>query len=126
MKTQTRTIMLLDDDKFLLDMYAQKFTHVGYIVHAETSTKAALATLRQGTEFDAILFDLIMPEGDGFFFLQVLQKEKLAPDAKKIALTNEMTEEERTRALELGADDYIVKATKIPSEVVEYVTRILK
>lgn len=114
-------ILLLDDDKFLIDMYTMKFQQAGFSVHACLSTKDALQALRDGFAADAVLFDLIMPEGDGFSFLETLNNEKLATGAVKIALSNEMSDEEKTRVAGLGATRYIVKATMIPSEVVNSV-----
>lgn len=111
-------ILLLDDDKFLVDMYVLKFQQAGFDVHACLSSADALKTLREGFAADAVVFDLIMPEGDGFLFLEKLRDEKLAPKAVKIALTNEMNEDEQKKVTELGAARYIVKATMIPSEVV--------
>jgi len=115
---QRGIILILDDDKFLLDMYVVKFQQIGFRVHASLSSEDALKALREGLSPDAILFDLIMPEGDGFTFLETVKKEHLAPEAKTIALTNEMSEDEKKRVMDLGADGYIVKATMIPSEVV--------
>lgn len=123
--TQKGTILLLDDDKFLLDMYTMKFTQAGFRVHASPSRDDALKALREGFPADAILFDLIMPEGDGFSFFEMIVKEKLAPKALKIALTNEMNEDEKKRIMDLGASDYLVKATMIPSEVVEWVSGMI-
>lgn len=123
----TGSILILDDDKFLLDMYAMKFQQVGCRVHASLSSADALKALREGFAPDVILFDLIMPEGDGFTFLDTVQKERLAPDAQAIALTNEMSEDEKKRIMDLGAAGYIVKATMIPSEVVrEAIEKIRK
>src|SRR3989344_6228619 len=112
------TILILDDDKFLLDMYAMKFSQIGFRVHASPSAGEALKTLREGFSPDVILFDLIMPEGDGFSFLDTLKKDNLAPSAVAIALTNQMNEDEKKRIMDMGAVEYIVKATMIPSEVV--------
>lgn len=118
--------MLVDDDKFLLDMYALKFTQAGFNVHAALSSADALKALREGFKADVILFDIIMPEGDGFFLLDTLKEEKLVPDAAKIALTNEMNEDEQKKITELGATRFIVKATMIPSEVVNSVTEVIR
>ena len=71
---------------------------------------------------DAIVTDLIMPERTGFSLFEALRDEKLAPEALRIALTNESDDAERKRAEDLGADRYMVKATMIPSEVVTAVT----
>ena len=118
-------ILLVDDDKFLLDMYSMKFTQSGYTVQSCLSAVDALETLRHGFIPEAILFDITMPECDGFQFLEKLNAEKLAPKALKIALTNQSTDTEKKRALELGADQFLIKAMMIPSEVVNTVTTAL-
>ncbi|HEY4524772.1 MAG TPA: response regulator [Candidatus Paceibacterota bacterium] len=115
------SVLLLDDDKFLLDMYGMKFGREGFVVQTCFSTHDALNVLRQGFVPDVILFDLVMPGEDGFAFLQTLRKERLAEHAIKIALTNQSSDPEKAKATELGADKFIVKATMIPSEVVQTV-----
>src|SRR5580698_846894 len=97
-------ILLLDDDKFLADMYSMKFTKEGYEVNACLSVNDAVAALKKGFDPDAVLFDIVMPEHDGFSFLQMLSSEHLAPRAIKIALTNQSDDQEREKAMQLGAD----------------------
>lgn len=123
--SHTGNILLVDDDKFLLDMYSMKFVQEGYNVQACLSGRDALSALKAGFAPDAILFDLTMPECDGFEFLQILAKENLAKKAVKMALTNQSTDAEKQKALELGADQFLVKATLIPSEVVNTVNTAL-
>lgn len=120
-----KTVLLVDDDKFLLDMYSLKFSQEGFSVIPCFSTHEALDALRGGAKPDAILFDLVMPEEDGFGFLAKLRDEKLGGNAHLVALTNQSNEEDRKHAEELGAQHYIVKASMIPSEVVGEVKKIL-
>lgn len=119
------TILLVDDDKFLLDMYGMKFSQNGYTVEACLSANDAFGILRGGFMPDVVLFDLTMPELDGFSFLKTLADEHLAQNAIKIALTNQSNDAEKAKALELGAARYIVKASMIPSEVVNTVSEEL-
>jgi DNA-binding response OmpR family regulator len=120
------SVLLVDDDKFLLDMYAMKFTAEGFAVQACLSARDALAVLKEGSFAPhAILFDLTMPECDGYEFLQKLSQEHLGEGAVKFALTNQSSDEEKKKALELGADQFLVKATMIPSEVVNTVKAAL-
>lgn len=121
----TKTILLTDDDKFLLDMYGMKFAQNGYKVELCLSANQALRVLRGGLKPDIILFDLTMPELDGFSFLKALSDEHLAEGVLKIALTNQSDESEKAKAAELGASSYIVKASMIPSEVVNTVNEEL-
>lgn len=115
------TILLIDDDKFLLHMYGMKFSQSGYTVEACLSGQEALGILRGGFQPDAILFDLTMPEVDGFAFLTTLASEHLAERALKIVLTNQNDESEKAKVASLGASRYIVKASMVPSEVVNTV-----
>jgi len=123
--TKKRSVLLVDDDKFLVDMYAMKFTQQGYEVKAALSVNDAIGDLHAGFVPDAILFDLVMPERDGFSFIAAVIGEKLAPKAVKIALTNQNNDMETKKVLESGADQCILKASVIPSEVVNIVEKAL-
>lgn len=117
MVAAAHTILLIDDDRFLLDMYAKKFSDEGYRVEACRSVKEGLAVIERRGEVDAIVFDLLMPEETGYDLLHTLQEKHLAPNALKVALTNQGADEEREKMKALGVDEYIVKASMIPSEV---------
>lgn len=118
-------ILLVDDDKFLAEMYAMRFAREGYNVHTSLSADDGLTVLRGGFPADAILFDIVMPGKDGFAFLAALSDERLVPHALRIALTNQSDDLERKKAIELGATDYLIKAATIPSEVVNSVATAL-
>ena len=114
-------ILFVDDDKFLVDMYSMKFSASGYVVQACVSVSDALSFLHEGFSADAVVFDIIMPEQDGFALLEAIKKEKLVPRAALIALTNQSNDAEKGRAEEIEVDRYVVKASMIPSEVVSVV-----
>ncbi len=116
-----KKIMLVDDDKFLLDMYSLKFSQAGYSVQPCFSTSEALTALRAGATPDAILFDITMPGEDGFFLLSHIKEEKLVPQALLIALTNQGNDSDKKHAEDLGVHKYCIKASMIPSEVVHMV-----
>lgn len=123
--TDTKTkIFLVDDDRFLLDMYTVKFQKNGLDVETATGSNAALARLREGYMPDIILLDIIMPTMDGLALLEMIRAEKLAPKSTIIMLTNQADDEER--AEQLGIDGFIIKAMTIPSEVVAKVMDIYK
>jgi CheY-like chemotaxis protein len=115
-------ILLIDDDKFLLDMYSLKFKSKGLEVDVCPGSLPALTKLRAGDEFDILLLDIIMPSMDGIELLETIRKEKLAENAVVIMLTNQADDAER--ATKVGVDGFIVKATSIPSEVIEEVLSI--
>lgn len=117
-------VMLVDDDKFLLDMYSLKFQKSGFDVEACSTSQKSIDILRSDDNFDVILLDIIMPGMDGLELLKKIREENLAKSSKIIMLTNQADDYEKAKAL--GVDGYIIKATTIPSEVVEQVVSIYK
>jgi CheY-like chemotaxis protein len=122
--TNPKLVYLIDDDSFLLDMYALKFKECGLPVEAINDAAAAVEKIRQGAKPDIILVDIIMPGMNGFDFLETLKKENLVPNAQRIVLSNQGQQEDIDRAMKLGAMGYIIKASAIPSEVCEKVILI--
>ncbi len=122
--TKPIKILLVDDDKFLLDMYAQKFKKAGFTVDTIPSSVQALEKIKSGEVYDIILLDIIMPGLDGIGVLQGIRADKLLPHAVIMMLTN--SPDEFDKAKDLHVDGYIVKATSIPSEVVSKVTLVYK
>ena len=119
-----KLVYLIDDDSFLLDMYAIKFKECGLPVEAISDASIALEKLRQGGTPDVILVDIIMPGMSGFDFLEAVKKEGLAKNARLIVLSNQGQQEDIDKATKLGAQGYIIKASAIPSEVCDKVLAI--
>ena len=112
-------IYLVDDDRFLLDLYAVKFRNAGHEVSVFGGGEDLLAALRKKDAVapDAILLDLIMPGIGGFEALEAIRKENLAKGTKIIILSNQGKDSDIEKAKQLSADGYIIKASAIPSEV---------
>jgi CheY-like chemotaxis protein len=121
-------IFLVDDDRFLLDLYAVKFKNAGHEVTIFGGGEELLATLRKKETVapDCILLDVIMPGMTGFETLAALRKEELAKGSKIVFLSNQGQDSDIEKAKELSADGYIVKASAIPSEVFTETMRIIE
>lgn len=124
MENKNKKVMIVDDDQFLIDMYSLKFSKDGFEVESATKGEEALEKLRGGFEPDIIILDVVMPSLDGIGLLEKIREAKLANEAAIIMLTNQGQKSDIERAKNLGVDGYIVKATTIPSEVVEEVVNI--
>ena len=118
------SILLVDDDKFLLEMYRKKFEERGVNAEMCPSPSDALDKLRSGANPDMLILDIIMPGMDGIELLRTIRKEKLCPDALVVMLTNESDSAKIEDAKSLGAAGYIVKATNVPSGVVDEILKI--
>jgi CheY-like chemotaxis protein len=123
--TKKRKVMIVDDDKFLLEMYAMKFKKSDFEVDTVLSGVSLIEKLEQGTVCDVVLLDMIMPGKSGIETLQEIRTKKLAPDVTFIVLSNQNQESDISKSKELGVAGYIVKASTVPSEVVRIVTEIL-
>lgn len=117
-------ILLVDDDVFLRDMYATKFTELGHTVKTAESGDKALEELETDT-FDVVLLDMIMPGMTGVELLMHIKEKELAHRPKCIVLSNQGGKEEIEAAEAAGSFGYIIKAELIPSEVVAEVTRLV-
>ena len=124
-EAKKQSVLLVDDDQFLLNMYLLKFKNSGFEAETANTAEGALQKLRDGLSPDLILCDLVMPGMDGIQFITKLKEERLAPSSAVVVLTNQGQSTDIDRAKELGVAGYIVKASTIPSEVVGEVKKIL-
>ena len=118
------SIFIIDDDKFLLDMYLLKFKNIGLVASVSAHPENALQILRAGYKPDIILLDLVMPGMDGLQLLDTARKENLVLNATVVVLSNQGQVSDIERAKTMGCDGYIIKAATIPSEVVSQVIAI--
>ncbi len=121
-------VYLVDDDRFLLDLYAVKFRAAGHEVSVFSGGEDLLAALRKkdAVSPDAILLDIIMPGVGGFEALEAIRKEHLAQGAKIVILSNQGQDSDIENAKRLAADGYIIKASAIPSEVLAETLRTIE
>ena len=119
-------VMIVDDDKFLLNMYSIKFTNNRFDVTIASDGKAAVDKLKEGYEPDVILLDVVMPVMDGIETLNAIRSGGLAKKAAIMMLSNQGQPSDIQKAREYNVDGYIVKATSIPSEIVTEVYSLLE
>lgn len=120
-------IYLVDDDRFLLDLYMVKFKNAGHEVVAFNSGQDFLTAVRKADTPapDAVLLDIIMPGVGGFEVLEAIRKENLVSKSKVIILSNQGLDADIEKAKAFNIDGYIVKASAIPSEVLTETIRII-
>jgi CheY-like chemotaxis protein len=120
-----KSIMIVEDDSFVMDIYETKITKEGIDVVKAINGNEAIKKLEEGIRPDLILLDIIMPYMDG---LEVLKKIKANSDLNTIPvvlLTNLSQKEEIQEGFDLGAKDYLIKSHFTPSEVMEKINKYL-
>jgi CheY-like chemotaxis protein len=118
-------ILLVDDDSFLLDMYALKFKNAGYEVTAISDPQEAVDKLKGGDlKPNIILFDIVMPGIGGWGFAEQVRAQELATDATMIVLSNQGQQMDFDISKKYNVDGYIVKALSTPTEVLQKVETI--
>ena len=125
METEPKKILIVDDDSFLLDMYALKFNKSNFSVSTALGSELALEQLRGGLTPEIILLDIMMPTMDGFELLAKMREEHLSPDSIIVFLSNRGQPSDVTQAEAMGAAGYIIKASTTPGEVIEKVVSII-
>jgi DNA-binding response OmpR family regulator len=111
-----QTILIVDDHANVRTLIEDYLSELGYRVLAARDGAEALAVVER-EPVDLILLDVMMPNLDGFAFLQLYRKEH---NAAVILLTARLAESDKVIGLELGADDYVTK----PFGMQELVARI--
>ena len=119
-----KTILIVEDDIFIRDIYQMKFSQVGFEVIIAEDGMVALEKMTEKIP-DIILLDIMMPRMNG---MEVLQKIKENEEWKKIPiimLTNISEKENIPKGYDVSADEYLIKSHYAPSEVVEKVNSLL-
>lgn len=121
---QKKKVILVDDDAFLLDMYALKFRNSGYEVVTVNNPEDAVEKIKGGENPDIVLFDIVMPGIGGWGFIKAIRENKLAENTTFVVLSNQGQQSDFDIAKTYNVDGYVVKALATPSEVLQQVEKI--
>jgi DNA-binding response OmpR family regulator len=119
-----KSILLIEDDLFIKQMYVNKIEELGVKVFASDSLEESMLILKQN-KIDLILLDLVLPKISGFDILKSLKKEDKFKDISVVVLSNLSSQADINQAFELGAIDYMVKSNYTPSEVLRTIQKYL-
>ena len=120
MNPKKATILLIEDDPTLIEMYQLKFKLSGLNLLVATGGYQGLDMVKKEKP-DLVLLDIRMDDLDGF---EVLKRMKADPTLKGIPvylLTNMGEKDAAEKGKRLGAEAYVMKAKLTPQEVVSLV-----
>src|ERR1700736_2422935 len=102
-------ILGVDDDRISVNLLEQLLQRHGYTrVMGITDSRSAGETCATFNP-DLLLLDLMMPEVDGFAVLDALRSDASEDFLPIVVLTGDVSEEAKSRALNAGATDFLVK-----------------
>ncbi len=117
-------LLLIDDDARLAAMVGEYLRNAGFEIDVAPTLAAGRARLHEGT-YDALLLDLMLPDGDGLDFTRSLRSDARTRRLPLLMLTARGEPLDRIVGLELGADDYLGKPFE-PRELLARVRALLR
>jgi DNA-binding response OmpR family regulator len=114
-------ILIIDDDERLCGMLEQYLCNAGYQVESQHTARDGVHALKH-KEFDALVLDLMLPDGDGLDICRDIRGFSQIPILMLTARGDTM---DRILGLEMGADDYLPKPFE-PRELLARLKAILR
>jgi len=124
MTTDQKQLLLIDDDPNLILLVQDYLEFRGYEVTTAENGQKAIDILQQQTP-DMIICDVMMPEMDGYEFVQKVRENEQTAWIPVLFLSAKGQSQDRVKGLSKGADVYMVKPFE-PEELVAQVESSLK
>ena len=119
-----KTILCIEDDRFIGEMYVRSLKKAGYDVDWMVDGNDGLIAARNKS-YDVILLDVMLPERRGTEILEALRgKKDLIPNSKIVILTNFDQDDESRIAVSHKADAYLIKAEITPKKLLDIITKL--
>jgi DNA-binding response OmpR family regulator len=120
------TILIIEDDRFIGEMYQRSLQQAGYAVDwVVTGREGELAALAK--PYDLVLLDIMLPEVQGGDVLNLLRgQEDKIPKSRIIIMTNFDQDEESRAAMQAKVDGYLIKADITPRKLIDIIRQMSK
>ncbi len=121
------TILIVEDNALISEMYIFKLKLEWYNTHlASDGVEAVKFIFEWSIVPDLIILDIMMPNMNGFEALEKIRSDSRFDDTKIIIFSNLNERKDRERCFALGADDFLLKATITPKDLIEHIWNLLK
>lgn len=119
-----QTILVIEDDRFIGEMYVRSLRKAGYTVDWLIDGVDGLVAARNN-HYDLILLDIMLPEKRGSEILEALRAEPQHIAGTKIVIMTNFDQDESTRlALQTSVDGYLIKAEITPRRLLEIIAEM--
>ncbi|MDH5442470.1 MAG: response regulator [Candidatus Nomurabacteria bacterium] len=121
----SKHILIIEDDDFLRSLAVTKLQKEGFTI-STSADGGDYRDLISKQKPDVLLLDLLLPKISGFDILKDLKEDATTKDIKVVIFSNLGSEEDIERGTQLGADEYLVKASFTLDELVDKIAAITK
>ena len=121
MNTQTKKILIVEDEISLASLYEEILTDEGYFVEVIHEGNKAFEKIKNNS-YDLILLDIMLPKMDGLQILKMLTEEQKKSNGPIVIISNLDKKELIEEATKSGAIGYIVKSATRPDEIANMVS----
>lgn len=125
MEDRAKRILIIEDDRFISEMYARTLRKSGYTVEESMTGPEGLTKANQGG-WHVILLDIMLPDKTGVEIIQELRdsKNESVSGTKIIIITNFEQDDATRQSLEKLADGYLIKAEITPRRMAEIINEL--
>ena len=119
------SVLVVEDDPIVSGLLEHSLTRRGFAVHVAPDGRQALEFLASKAPPQLVLLDVMLPYVDGFELIGQMRAKDGWTSVPIIMLTSKAQEQSIVRALEAGANDYVVKPFR-PDELVARIRRLIR
>ena len=120
-----KKILIVEDEKILVEMYKDRFVQEGFEVFLAFDSKEGLEMAKKEKP-DLIVLDILLPRENGVYFLTELKNDLEISSIPVVVFSNYDDPETKKQALQLGVKDYLIKTNYTPKEIVDKIKNYLK
>lgn len=117
-------ILLIEDEKMLVDMYKDKFENEGFKMVTAFDAREGFEMAKKERP-DLILLDILLPRENGISFLQKMRKDPEIADISVVALSNYDQPRTKKEAFQLGVKAYLIKTDFTPNTLIKEIKKYL-
>lgn len=124
MQETKKTILLVEDDTFLIDIYTKQLTSAGFMAQVASDGESAVNKIKE-LKPDLVMLDIILPKISGWEVLRIVREELGLKDLKVVILSALSQKEDLEKGVKYNVVKYLSKADNTPSQISEEVKKIL-
>jgi len=119
------TALVVEDDQIIVTLLEHMLSRRGFVVRIARDGKQAADFIETLPAPDLVLLDVMLPYFDGFELIKKIREHATWSEVPIIMLTAKSKEQQIVRALDAGANDYLLKPFR-PEELMARIRRVTK